>query len=216
MFVLPALPLVCSRDGEATLKKHFGVAMMAATLIGGLGLFASVAVAQQQGPDGRPGPRRERPRISEEDRAAFLDARLASLRVGLRLTVDQEKLWPALDAAVRDRAKIQMDLHKKEIEVGPPPNLIAGLRRRGEGDLARGAADTRLADAAQPLWAVLSEDQRRRLPMLARGIINGGGPDDEHGGGTRPQLDRRDQQRSYQGHRPPGEGPGGREPAPPR
>lgn len=195
------------------MKDHFGAAMMAAALILGVGFFPSMAGAQQQGPDGRPEPRRERPPISDEDRAAFLDARLASLRAGLRLTADQEKLWPALEAAVRDRAKIQQDLRKKEVEAGPPPHLIEGLRRRGEGDLARGAADMRLADAAQPLWGVLSEDQRRRLPMLARGIINGGGTDDGRGGGARPQPDRRDQQRGDQGQRSLGEGPGGREPA---
>ena len=169
---------------------------MAAVLVAGLGLFSSHADAQQRGSDGRQGPPRERPRISEDDRSAFLDARLASLRAGLRLTPDQERLWPALEAAARDRAGIQTDIQKKEVEAGPPTNLIEGLRRRGERDFARGAADTRLADAAEPLWASLTEEQRRRLPMLARGIINGGWSDQEQGAGPRPQSDRRDPQRA--------------------
>jgi zinc resistance-associated protein len=198
------------------LTKHFGATIMAAVVIVGLGLLSSQAEAQQGGPDGRQGPPRERPRISDEDRAAFLDARLASLRAGLRLTADQEKVWPALEAAARDRARIQSELQKKEVEAGPPANLIEGLRRRGEGDLARGAADTRLADAAQPLWASLSEEQRRRLPILARGIINGGWSEQERGGGPRPQPDPRDPQRAHQGHRSAGEESSGREPAPPR
>ena len=189
---------------------------MAAAFVAGLGLLSSHAEAQQGGPDGRQGPPRERPRISDEDRAAFLDARLASLRAGLRLTADQEKLWPALEAAARDRARTQLEFQKKDAEAGSPANLIEGLRRRGEADLARGAADTRLADAAQPLWASLSEEQRRRLPMLARGIINGGWSDQERGGGARPRPDQRDPQRAHQGHRPAGEESSGRESAPPR
>lgn len=189
---------------------------MAAVLVFGFGLFSSQAEAQQGRPDGRQGPPRERPRMSDEDRSAFLDARLASLRAGLRLAADQEKLWPAFEVAARDRARIQVEIQKKQVEAGPPANLIEGLRRRGEGDVARGAADTRLADAAEPLWASLSEEQRRRFPMLARGIINGGAVDQEQGGGPRPQPDRRDPPRAHQGHKPAGEEPGGREPAPTR
>jgi len=198
------------------MKKYFGSAITAAVFVAGLGLLSSHAEAQQGGPDGRQGPTRERPRLSDEDRGAFLDARLASLRAGLRLTADQEKLWPALEAAARDRARTQVELQKKDVEAGPPANLIEGLRRRGEGDLARGAADTRLADAAQPLWASLSEEQRRRLPMLARGIINGGWSDQERGGGARPRPDQRDPQRAHQGHRPAGEESSGHAPAPQR
>src|SRR5580658_1758478 len=44
-------------------------------------------------------------RFSPEDRAAFLDARIAGLRAGLELTADQEKNWPPLESAMRDLAK---------------------------------------------------------------------------------------------------------------
>ena len=192
------------------MKNFFVIAITATAGIFGLGRF-TYADAQQRGPEGRQSSPRERPQMSDEDRAAFLDARLASIRTGLRLSADQEKLWPALEVAARDRARIQLELQKKETEPGSPPNLIEGLRRHGEGDLARGAADMRLADAAQPLWASLSEEQRRRLPMLARGIINIGAHDHERGGGPRPQPDRREPRRDHQGFRPAGD-----EPAPPR
>src|SRR5271170_2362581 len=44
-------------------------------------------------------------RFSSEDRAAFLDARIAALKAGLELSADQEKNWPPLESAMRDLAK---------------------------------------------------------------------------------------------------------------
>ena len=42
---------------------------------------------------------------SPEDRAAFLDARIAALKAGLELNAEQEKNWPPLGSAMRDLAK---------------------------------------------------------------------------------------------------------------
>jgi hypothetical protein len=44
--------------------------------------------------------------LSDADRAAFLDARIAALHAGLTLTADQEKLWPAVESAIRDTSKV--------------------------------------------------------------------------------------------------------------
>src|SRR5271170_3645463 len=44
-------------------------------------------------------------RFSPEDRAAFLDARIAALKAGLELNADQEKNWATLETAMRDLAK---------------------------------------------------------------------------------------------------------------
>ena len=48
-------------------------------------------------------------RMSAEDRAAFADARIAAVKAGLKLTPDQDKLWPPLESAVRDFAKLRID-----------------------------------------------------------------------------------------------------------
>jgi len=167
---------------------RFLLAAPIGALVLGLGFMVGEGRAQQHRPDGRDG-RGEAPRqMSVDDRAAFLDARLAAIHAGLRLSADQEALWPPVEAAARERAKVQMDVARKQREAGAPVNLIDGLRRHGETDAARGAADIRLADAALPLWTSLSDDQKRRFPMLARGIINAGGteqgPRGDHGRGT--------------------------------
>ena len=165
----------------------FRLAASVAVVMVGLGFPVAQVFAQQHGPDARHGRGGAAPQMSSEDRAAFLDARLAAIHAGLRLSAEQEKLWPPVEAAARDRAKVQMEIRRKQVEAGPPANLIEGLRRHGETDAARGAADMRLADAAQPLWASLTDEQKRRLPMLARGVVNAGGveqgPRGEHGRG---------------------------------
>src|ERR1700704_2576541 len=48
-------------------------------------------------------------RINPEDRAALTDAPIAAVKTGLKLTPDQEKLWPPVEAAVRDLVKLRLD-----------------------------------------------------------------------------------------------------------
>ena len=50
--------------------------------------------------------------MSVEDRAAMADAKIAAVHAGLKLSADQEKLWPPVESAVRDLVKIRMDRAK--------------------------------------------------------------------------------------------------------
>ena len=43
-------------------------------------------------------------RMSPDDRAAYADARIAALKAGLRLSAEQEKLWPPVEATLKDLA----------------------------------------------------------------------------------------------------------------
>ena len=40
-------------------------------------------------------------RMSPEDMSAFVDARIAALRAGLKLSTEQERLWPPVEEAIR-------------------------------------------------------------------------------------------------------------------
>ena len=51
--------------------------------------------------------------LTTEDRAALVDARIAALRTGLRLTPDQEKNWPAVETAIRDLAKQRGEVRQR-------------------------------------------------------------------------------------------------------
>src|SRR3954463_5548546 len=48
-------------------------------------------------------------RMSAEDRSAFADARIAAVHAGLKLNVDQERLWPPVEAAVKEFARLRID-----------------------------------------------------------------------------------------------------------
>jgi len=156
-------------------------------------LIGLAAFAQQRGAEDRPRARAERPALSDEDRTAFQDARLAALRAGLRLTPDQDKLWPALETALRDMAKNRPDMQRPQTAEGQKTtdsqkaaegpqagaNPFARLRERGEADRARGEAAVKMADAASPLWNSLTDEQKKRFPLLMRSMM---GPSDRMAG----------------------------------
>jgi hypothetical protein len=113
----------------------------------------------------------EHMRMNPEDRAAFADARIAAVHAGLKLTPDQEKLWPPLEAAVRDFAKLRIDranarMNAKPDDAQKADDPVARLRERADNMTASGAALKKIADAADPLYKTLDEGQKRRLKVL--------------------------------------------------
>lgn len=122
--------------------------------------------------DGMMGPGWGGHRFSKEDRAAFLNARIAAVHAGLALTPDQEKLWPPVESAARDMAKSMGEAFDKARST-PPKDPIDGMKRRAEWQIARGEALKKVADAAAPLYAALSPEQKERLPALVRPGMRG-------------------------------------------
>jgi hypothetical protein len=112
-------------------------------------------------------------RMSAEDRAAFADARIASVRAGLKLTADQEKLWPPVEAAVREFAKLRIDRANARMNAArddqqKPDDPVARLRDRADNMATSAAAMKKIADAADPLYKTLDDGQKRRLAVLTR------------------------------------------------
>src|SRR3954454_6373688 len=113
-------------------------------------------------------------RINPEDRAAFADARIAAVKAGLKLTPDQEKLWPPVEAAVRDFAKLRIDranarMNAAKDDTGDaqkPDDPVARLRERADNMATTAAAMKRIADAADPLYKTLDDSQKRSLSFL--------------------------------------------------
>src|ERR1700704_5695935 len=113
-------------------------------------------------------------RMNPADRAAFADARIAAVHAGLKLTPDQEKLWPPVEAAVRDFAKLRidranarMDAQKNDsADAQKPDDPVARLRERADNMATSAAAMKKIADAADPLYKTLDDGQKRRLAVL--------------------------------------------------
>lgn len=114
-------------------------------------------------------------RMSPEDRAAYADARIAAVHAGLKLTADQEKLWPPVEAAVKefaklriDRANARMNAPRDDSSQQKPDDPVTRLRERADTMATSAAAMKKIADAADPLYKTLDDSQKRRLAVLTR------------------------------------------------
>lgn len=115
--------------------------------------------------------------LTDEDRAAFTDARIAALKAGLKLTAAQEKNWPALESALRDLAKTRAERIAEWRDYradAAARDALDMLRRRAAMLSARSAEFGKLADAAKPLYDTLDEAQKNRFGMLLRSALGQG------------------------------------------
>jgi hypothetical protein len=85
---------------------------------------------------------------------------IGRIRRVLQLTPQQERYWTPVEAALRDLARQQ--------ESGEPASLVRRIGRRAVSIVLNTAAIERLAAAARPLIAVLSDDQKRAASGMAQ------------------------------------------------
>ena len=146
-----------------------------------LSTFALSASADQT--DQRSGPMGRRMQQWAADHQVLLDAKLAGLKAGLKLTQDQEELWVPFEAAVRDAAKMRME-HMRA--------MMERMRGMGEDAEARSPVDeieamaahlseaaaalTKIADATKPFYASLDDSQKRIFGWLGRELLMTGHP----------------------------------------
>jgi LTXXQ motif family protein len=117
--------------------------------------------------------------ISQADLDALTDARVNIIKATLQLTPDQERYWPTIESAIRQRAKDRQEriggiVQRTEgrAQSGPVTTLqsrdpIEFMHRRAEAMTQRAADLNKLADAWQPLYQTLTPDQKRRMAALA-------------------------------------------------
>jgi hypothetical protein len=174
------------------------IAATAAALLGGVTF--GVAAPKPGGP--------EHSRPSAEQMAEFAgamsDARIAALKAGLRLTAEQEKLWPAVENALQEAAKERMEnraerrAERADRSKDERPDMIERLRAQADGMVERGQMMKKVADAAAPLYDALDEAQQRRFAILFKQVEHPRMADGRHGPG-----------RDGKGHGPHRAGPGG-------
>jgi len=153
------------------MKKTLILSAVALTALGGAYAFA------QQGPrpDGPPrGGPMEMHRMSPEDRAAFMDGRIAAARATVESAL--RDLSKTREAAMAEREKT------RDVAKDAKPDPMARLRSVAQNETQRAAALTKLADAATPLYASLDEAQKRRVERFLPGHGPRGGMMGEHHG----------------------------------
>jgi hypothetical protein len=99
--------------------------------------------------------------------AAETDVGIARMKADLRLTADQEKNWSGMETALRDlgqrRADRQVAFRADATKKDGADDVIASLNR-SSGFLSDRSADLKkLADAAQPLFTGLDDQQKKRF-----------------------------------------------------
>jgi hypothetical protein len=116
---------------------------------------------------------------------SLTDVRVEIVKAALQLTPDQEKYWPAVEDAIRTRAKnrrarlaerMNRLQGRSPAEILQNRNPIDFMHRRADALEQRAADLKKLADAWQPLYQTLSPDQKRRMALLTviaiRGVSN--------------------------------------------
>ena len=121
----------------------------------------SLVYAQQRGRDGW-----QRWQPNAEDQRAFGDARLAGLKAGLALNAEQERNWPAFEQAAREFGKLRADRRAAMRNAQPSEDPVERLRQRATAMSDTGTALKKLADATDPLYRSLDENQKRRFAVL--------------------------------------------------
>ncbi len=112
----------------------------------------------------------------------LLDARLAGMKAGLKLTHDQEKLWGPLETAVRDASKARMEAEQRMAEMRQGEWLSPVDRPEAKADrVAKRTSELKaIDDGAKPLFDSLDPAQKSDLELLGRAMFASarGGPGD--------------------------------------
>ena len=152
--------------------------MLKTVVIGTTALFltaSSIANAQSSQTSSPATP--ERLNVTELN--TLTDMRVDLVKAALQLTPEQEKLWPPVETAIRanaeDRkariAKIQETVgirgDQSRTDVMRNRDPIAFLQRRSQALAQRSADWDKLAEAWQPLYNTLSQEQRQRMAALS-------------------------------------------------
>jgi hypothetical protein len=118
---------------------------------------------------------------SAADMNSLTDMRVGVVKAALQLTPDQEKYWPAVEEAIRARAKNRQaslervaELHENgAMEALRERNPVEIMQRRADMLVQRGADLKKLADAWEPLYKTLSPDQKRRMAFVSYVAMRG-------------------------------------------
>jgi hypothetical protein len=135
----------------------------AAALIAGAALTGSALAQDRQDRQDR-SRHTELPANQVSDQA---DARSARIRADLHLTPEQENNWAGFEGAMRDINKKQADrevtLRADRAQRKGSVDVIEQMRRGADSMTEHAVDQKQLADAAQPLFASLNDQQKRHL-----------------------------------------------------
>lgn len=119
--------------------------------------------------------------VTGADLNALTDARVGIIKAALQMTPEQEKYWPAVEEAIRARAKNRQARLERvaelrdssPMEVLSERNPVELMQRRAEMLSQRSADLKKVADAWEPLFKTLSADQKKRMAFATYATVHG-------------------------------------------
>ena len=134
------------------MKRSISILTMTA-VVGSSLAMAGVAMAQQPANPAPARPTAPMPQYTAADANAVLNARIAALKTVIALTPDQEKLWPPVEAAIRDIAKSSFERLKQRLAGPPTTDFLVALGKIADNEEARAKDLKTFIAAAKPLVA---------------------------------------------------------------
>ena len=117
--------------------------------------------------------RSERTELTANQMADRADARTAKMKVDLNLTADQDKNWAGFASAMQDVSRKQADrwiaIREAHAQQHGTVDALDEMRRSADAQIERANDRKKLADAAQPLYASLDEQQKSRFAEMLFG-----------------------------------------------
>ncbi|MFG1297739.1 MULTISPECIES: Spy/CpxP family protein refolding chaperone [Xanthobacter] len=137
------------------------------------------------------------PQATAAKRAAVFDARIADLKGALKLTADQEKLWPAFETTLRNVAQeraARMDaLHaarqaaRQSGQRPARPDMVTRMRAASDRMATASGELRQVADTLDPLYKTFDPAQKKVFEQAARKDLRSffGTPHPRRGDGPR-------------------------------
>lgn len=139
------------------------ICLMSAALLTGTALTGS-AMARD---------RSDRTELTANQMADRAEARTAKMKVDLNLTADQDKNWAGFASAMQDVSKKQADrwiaVRDARAQQHGTIDVLDEMRKNADAQIERANDRKKLADAAQPLYASLNEQQKSRFAEMLFG-----------------------------------------------
>ncbi|MDH6234644.1 uncharacterized protein (UPF0305 family) [Mesorhizobium soli] len=134
---------------------------VAALLIGS----STLAYAQTAAPTDAQG--------ASNDWKELTNVRVDLVKAALQLTPEQQKLWPAVETAIRARAEARRErIENMQKMQSDQPDFFDILRNRATNMAQRAASLKQYADAWEPLYKTLDDKQKARLRFVTMATVH--------------------------------------------
>lgn len=144
-----------------------------------MALAGASAIAQTAPTTPAPDQQAQAQQNRRSDAEALLDARVAGVRAGLKLTPEQERLFAPVEQAYRTMAAERVRrMEERRDQRGRPSDddrldMMQRLDRRAERATQNAQRIAGFASVMRPFWASLDDNQKRLLPRLMRSGADG-------------------------------------------